>query len=686
MYTNIHRALFTFLLLVSTAASAQQVKVPAALNGQWLQPENNEWLVSFAPDFAVYKSEFWNYKSITRTKYLYAVNLIKAKRQKTLYVQVRDSTTVGFGETMGRLQAVSKSYNPNPVFNNYDTIGFTLPLLVRDSFTLTGWMQGYAEKKMSKVISVLVGDLLTDSYKNYIGKVDRHGRFSIKFPLMHPTRCLIDWSENEGLISFFALPGEALEFTLLPPDKSGENGSFAVGQSPTMDNETEVDPQPIFMGASARLNTEYNLFIKERDRMVDEQNGEKKGILPFEAYRQFRLDQRKKLEAVLARFAAKHKTSKQLRQIVQQEAKVDAALDILQSRFRKEDKTIDTNNMAYMAVIKQDGFTDEFSLLAAWYPWAHKNIKDINYTMRMQKLNDLTYVFDVGPDSVYQIIKNSGETITKDDVSFYENRIRTGASKRDKNRIEADSIRRIHEAFDKRHLRTTFKWIDKKAAQMREEASLKMWNEFLSTYGSNFFTDAILYRRAVADMAQNTLPAENVKAYYDAHIGNPIINAEWRNQYNELANKINGNLPKESNMAKASGSAPLLQRLFGPYKGKVVYVDFWAPWCMPCMEQLKIYTPQLEQETQGKDVVYLFLGIDCAEESWKNTIKVHNIKGEHYLLTHEEGIQLKNQFQIAGIPHYVLVNKQGEVTNSNAPRPMQKEEVLAEMTKLLNQK
>jgi thiol-disulfide isomerase/thioredoxin len=129
-------------------------------------------------------------------------------------------------------------------------------------------------------------------------------------------------------------------------------------------------------------------------------------------------------------------------------------------------------------------------------------------------------------------------------------------------------------------------------------------------------------------------------------------------------------------------SERFFDKLMAPYKGKVVYIDFWAPWCGPCMGEMP-YSKELQKELAGKDVVFLYIGIGCSKRSWENTIKEMGIEGEHYFASENDGKLLSQKFNISGIPRYILVGKDGKVADDEALRPSYRSKLVKKINGLL---
>lgn len=118
------------------------------------------------------------------------------------------------------------------------------------------------------------------------------------------------------------------------------------------------------------------------------------------------------------------------------------------------------------------------------------------------------------------------------------------------------------------------------------------------------------------------------------------------------------------------------------FKGKVVYVDFWASWCGPCIREMPA-SKQVKEHFAGKDVVFLYISIDDNEENWKAAMEKYEIKGVH---TREAGgwqAPAAQKYGVQSIPAYFLVDKKGRFALENVPRPSDTEALIAEIEKLL---
>lgn len=128
------------------------------------------------------------------------------------------------------------------------------------------------------------------------------------------------------------------------------------------------------------------------------------------------------------------------------------------------------------------------------------------------------------------------------------------------------------------------------------------------------------------------------------------------------------------------------QDLSNKLQGKSIYIDRWATWCSPCIEEFK-HNEALHHFLQDHDIemVYLNSDTDLDEEEWFDFIMDHNLKGNHLRLNNTLKADLIDKgIFIPMIPQYLIVNEKGEVLTNKALRPSSGEKLYEQINSLLN--
>ena len=102
----------------------------------------------------------------------------------------------------------------------------------------------------------------------------------------------------------------------------------------------------------------------------------------------------------------------------------------------------------------------------------------------------------------------------------------------------------------------------------------------------------------------------------------------------------------------------LFEAIIAPYKGKVILVDFWNTWCVPCRKAIEKVEPLKLAELKSDDLVWIYLANETSPLAKYKTM-IPNIQGKHFRLTMEQWRVIADHFNIKTIPSYVLVNKDG---------------------------
>ncbi|MFK8268820.1 TlpA family protein disulfide reductase [Capnocytophaga cynodegmi] len=125
-----------------------------------------------------------------------------------------------------------------------------------------------------------------------------------------------------------------------------------------------------------------------------------------------------------------------------------------------------------------------------------------------------------------------------------------------------------------------------------------------------------------------------------------------------------------------------LDELFAKYQGKVLYIDIWATWCVPCRKELQ-YSKENHPTLEAMGVIPVYLSIDknSADNQWKTMIKNLKLEGVH--IRASEALQKELGEFVKAIPHYIIVGKDGKIKEKTAKRPSDKQDLFDQLNKYL---
>ena len=108
----------------------------------------------------------------------------------------------------------------------------------------------------------------------------------------------------------------------------------------------------------------------------------------------------------------------------------------------------------------------------------------------------------------------------------------------------------------------------------------------------------------------------------------------------------------------------------GDLKGKYVYLDIWATWCAPCIKQVP-YLKQLETIYHDKNIVFVSISVDKEESKsmWRQMITNEQLGGVQLFADNSFDSEFMDAYAVNSIPRFILIDPEGNIVDSEAPRP-----------------
>lgn len=280
--------------------------------------------------------------------------------------------------------------------------------------------------------------------------------------------------------------------------------------------------------------------------------------------------------------------------------------------------------------------------------------------------------FGITPEKIFiAYLQEEGVTIPKEDKELYvliykENKtqeeFRILASKGEK-------IQALNEKYKDKMQAYAQKYIVPIQKASRLKNALNSWTEkdsvLISELGlkPNLVYEIIKVRSLAYEFKQTTREgAETLWNQLKSGISESFLIEEGNRMFKEAYS-----VEKPGAYELPKGVATdIFRKIIAPFKGKILFVDFWATSCGPCVGGIKSMKASREKYSGNKDFDFIFITNESRSPEARYTKFVEEQALENtFRLSNDDYNYLSQLFKFNGIPRYVLIDKQGNVLNDD---------------------
>ncbi len=224
----------------------------------------------------------------------------------------------------------------------------------------------------------------------------------------------------------------------------------------------------------------------------------------------------------------------------------------------------------------------------------------------------------------------------------------------------------------------------------------KLERPFIEKYSKNLVAASFMkigvYRDIARELIKKAGPSQDVKVIKDWYKASGIIEKmnetndkqqlkTYRQRINEISTPgyraaVNKTLTSLLAFGRGDEAADFTAKdingndvKLSSLKGKILYVDIWATWCGPCMNEMPHFEALKEKYKDDPSVAFVSLSIDGDDKAWQKSVETRKASGYQWLISRSK----LNAYNIVGIPRTLLIDKAFKIVDLNAAMPSSKE-------------
>lgn len=636
------------LFICSSFCYGQIALLSSSMNDtKWRNENTGDWEIGFFENFAVYDCKFWNYESIDGNGDKYE---IKLRNEEDLVVIKVDKEKNGkrniqIGQNKPQQYSNITShhipYYPN---TNVDTELKDNGYSRIDTITVVGWLKDMPEtERAAGVFEIHQDNIYQNGQTMVCGEVDSIGRFIVKVPVINSHELFL----RHGSTSISTVFEAGETYFLLHDFKNGQK--LFMGRNSMLQN-MYLAHQELFGRIAPAMNgspshgpySSYDEFYKDSESFWGKMESELDSIIQVNPtlspkYINYTRSFWNMIKAQKLAQASNYLSGRQLPK---------AALDEIVEKYWKH---LPRPYTAYCGeifalrisllqqIMTQNGFDPNY---CAFQSIANDSNLDISASQREtiqkyinviddfhQKTEGLSSQDEI--QKVAQAIQTEHQSVMQEMQSMMEDKVFQTLITEKSNVIQLDYATHILDSLGAdRDMKDFFVGLDVTAM----------------ISGSNHSLNPTMM-----EIAEKRISLSVVKDGI----------RELNQKYLDIENKNQQSIQSKG----MSRGESLFRELAEPYKGKIILVDFWGTWCVPCLQALSKSQEEYQRLSQY-NIVYIYFANKSPEPKWKDVIEQYQIKGDnvfHFNLEPTEQKAIEQYFQVNSFPSYFLIDQEGKL-------------------------